>query len=99
MIGKHKDQLYVQPSPNTNSEISQAAWAAQRGQANPQDGSLTAPRVRWRPYAYTSVSRTPTIVAAKNEENLQAAGNKDKGESNRDVSVWNQYPFGEILDT
>eukprot|EP00057_Strongylocentrotus_purpuratus_P033626 XP_792135.3 PREDICTED: eukaryotic translation initiation factor 2-alpha kinase 3 isoform X1 [Strongylocentrotus purpuratus] len=92
-IGKHKDQLYVQPSPNTNSEISQAAWAAQRGQANPQDGSLTAPRVRWRPYAYTSVSRTPTIVAAKNEENLQAAGNKDKGESNRDVSVWNQYPF------
>ncbi|XP_063963492.1 eukaryotic translation initiation factor 2-alpha kinase 3-like [Lytechinus pictus] len=91
-VGNHMNQLYVQPSSNTNSEISQAAWAAHRVQANPQDGSLVAPRVRWRPYAYTSVSRTPLMVAAKNEENLQAS-NKGKGESNKDVTVWNQYPF------
>lgn len=89
-IGTHKNQLYVQPSPNTQSDVSQAAWAAHRGHANPQDGSLIAPRVRWRPYAYTSVSRTPLIVAGKNEENLQAS---DGGDRRSEVTAWNQYPF------
>ncbi|XP_071506558.1 eukaryotic translation initiation factor 2-alpha kinase 3-like [Diadema antillarum] len=89
-VGEHANQLYIHPSPE--SEVSQTAWASQGGGAQPQDGSLMAPRVQWRPYAYNSVSRTPLLVAAKNEENLEAS-EKLQGRSSSNTAVWNQYPF------
>lgn len=79
-VGKHKNQLYVQPSVAMKEQVSKAFHSDNK--------HSVIPRVAWKPYLKSAPSRTPIM----NNKNVPLIGHEDAEKTETGLVLYN-YPF------
>ncbi|XP_042890006.1 eukaryotic translation initiation factor 2-alpha kinase 3-like isoform X2 [Penaeus japonicus] len=89
-VGVHQKQLYIQQSGNMRKRVNSAIRIYSSDLPIPE---TSFPRVQWRPYLATALSRTPIVNYNRRKHPLLL--NYDQKEENTAVAVAHQidYPF------
>lgn len=90
-VGVHQKQLYIQQSVNMRKRVNSAIRIYASDLPIPAETSF--PRVQWRPYLATALSRTPIVNYNRRKHPLLL--NYDQKEENTAVAIAHQidYPF------
>ncbi|PVD30201.1 hypothetical protein C0Q70_09463 [Pomacea canaliculata] len=100
-VGKHQNQLYVQPSDVYEMGLSERLQLYQRPQKREEPGSMVhLPRVTWKPYLNTAGFRTPTLGGNQPPDTplLDYTNGFDLTEEDAEhgtsLTIWSEhYPF------
>ncbi|XP_068248846.1 eukaryotic translation initiation factor 2-alpha kinase-like [Palaemon carinicauda] len=93
-VGVHQKQLYIQQSGGMRHKVNTAFRVLSSGIPEEEGGNEVAfPRVQWRPYLATALSRTPVVNF--NEQKRPLLGGSEGGEEITALAIPQQidYPY------
>ncbi|XP_064118578.1 eukaryotic translation initiation factor 2-alpha kinase 3-like [Macrobrachium nipponense] len=94
-VGVHQKQLYIQQSGGMRHRVNTAFRVFSSGMPDEEGGAneVSFPRVQWRPYLATALSRTPVVNF--NERKHPLLGDSEAGEEITAVAIPQQidYPY------
>ncbi|CAL4232530.1 unnamed protein product, partial [Meganyctiphanes norvegica] len=90
-VGVHNEQLYIQQSGALKSRVAASAQIFTQGHPN----LATFPRVQWKPYLATSLSRTPIMNIKKSSKHPLLIDHVKKDDDTTALSVQQDvdYPY------